>query len=71
MEFEKYDALTKEGYTWIEGICLKDLLERKENIIELAEKKRQSQDNRTWQQKLVEDGQDDEPEDQACLICSL
>ena len=71
MEFEKYDPETKEGYTWIAGICLKDLLDRKDNIIELAEKKRQSDDNRTWQQKLIEDGQDDDPEDQACLICSL
>jgi len=71
MEFEKYDPDTKTGYTWIEGICLKDLLERKDNIIELAEKKRHAQDNRTWQQKLIEDAQDDDPEDQACLICSL
>jgi len=52
-------------------MCLKDLLDKKGSIVELAEKKRQAEDNRTWQQKLVEDGQDDDPEDQACLICSL
>ena len=71
MAFEKYDPETKKGYTWVEGMCLKDLLKRKDNIIELADKKRQLEDNRTWQQKLIEDGQDDDPEDQACLICSL
>lgn len=71
MAFEKYDPETQKGYTWIEGMCLKDLLERKDNIIELADKKRQLKDNRTWQQKLIEDGYDDNPEDQACLICSL
>ena len=57
MAFEKYDPKTKEGYTWIEGICLKDLLMRKDSIIELADKKRHAKDNRTWQQKLIEDGQ--------------
>lgn len=71
MGFEKYDPKTKEGYTWIEGIPLKDLLLRKDSIIKLADKKRYSKDSRTWQQKLIEDGQDDDPEDQACLICSL
>lgn len=71
MNFEKYNLDTHRGYTWIEGMSLEELLHKKDSIIELAKKKRQSKDHRTWQQKLIEDGQDDDPEEQACLICSL
>lgn len=69
MEFEKYDYDKGEGYTWIQGMTLRELLDRKENIIEIADKRRKQIDIRTWQQKLLENGP--EREDQGCIICSL
>lgn len=56
------------GYTWIEGESLEQLLERKDEVIAQAQQKRESQDNRSWQQKMLEEGDGD---DQGCLICSL
>ena len=41
----------------------------KESIVKIATKRRNAEDNRTWQEKLIEEGND--LEDQGCLICSL
>lgn len=68
MAFEKYDYETREGYTWIQGITLQDLVDRRDKIIEVATKRRGQEDNRTWQQKLLDKG---DHKDQGCLICSL
>ncbi len=71
MEFEKVDSETGEGYTWIEGMSLQELLGKKEKIQAFASNRKLSKvkDNRTWQEKLLEDG--DDLEGQGCLICSL
>ena len=69
MTFEKVDADTGEGYTWIAGMSLNELLEKKEKILYRASIRRSSKDSRTWQEKLLEDGE--EIEDQGCLICTL
>jgi hypothetical protein len=62
-----------KGYTWIQGMTLEELLERKDEILENSKKRKEQlakkKDNRSWQDILIEDGRDDE--DQACLICSL
>lgn len=70
--FEEARRLEKEagnGYTWVQGKSLDEVIERAE------ERERQGVLHRcsegvTWQEKL-ESREDDEPEDQACLICSL
>lgn len=71
IEIEKQEG--GEGYTWVEGMTLEELIEQKDKILTNS-KKRKAQiaakkDPRSWQDILIEDGQDDE--DQACLICSL
>ncbi len=68
MAMEKFDAKTGKGFTWVEGEDLASLLKRRDEIIHGANIKRAAKDNRSWQEKLLEDG---DPEDQGCLICSL
>ncbi len=54
-------------------MTLEELLEKKDEILANSKKCKaqivSKQDNRLWQDILIEDGQDDES--QACLICSL
>ena len=69
IDFEKVDPNTGEGYTWINGMTLNELLKKKERILTFASNRKSSKDNRSWQEKLIEDG--DDIEDQGCLICSL
>jgi len=69
IEFEKYNYDDKDGYTWIQGITLNDLICRRERIMQIAEKRNEGEDKRTWQEKLVENCKD--LDDQGCLICSL
>ncbi len=68
MEFEKFDSHTGEGFSWIEGMSLGDLLERRDEIVDIATKRREANDNRSWQEKMLEEGDN---ADQGCLICSL
>lgn len=68
IELEKFDPDTREGFSWVEGTSLRELLKRREEIVNLAKKRREANDNRSWQEKLLDDG---DPEDQGCLICSL
>lgn len=69
-EFEKYNVKTGKRYTWVEGQTLDELLKRKDEIIDIATKRKlkEIEDNRTWQEKMLEEGDID---DQGCLICSL
>lgn len=68
MEMEKFDPDTGEGYSWIQGMSLGQLLKRRNEIVDLANKRRKAADRRSWQERLLEDA---DPEDQGCLICSL
>jgi 3'-phosphoadenosine 5'-phosphosulfate sulfotransferase (PAPS reductase)/FAD synthetase len=68
LDMEKIDPDTGEGFSWIQGMSLKQLLERREEVIELASKRRKGEDNRSWQEILLEEGDSD---DSGCLICSL
>lgn len=68
IELEKFNPQTREGYTWIQGISLQELLTRRNTIVDLANKRRVSQDSRSWQEKLLDD---DDPSDESCLICCL
>ena len=67
VKFEKYNPQTKKGFTWVEGTTLIELLKKKNKIISTAKKKRAKQDNRTWQEKMLDENDDE----QGCLICSL
>lgn len=60
------------GYTWVQGMTL-------DEVVELAEKKEKEKgiiftnkttDREKWQ-TVLENMEEDDPEDQACLICSL
>jgi 3'-phosphoadenosine 5'-phosphosulfate sulfotransferase (PAPS reductase)/FAD synthetase len=71
VEIEKQEG--GKGYTCIQGMTLEELIKNKDDVL-ASSKKRKAQiakkkDTRSWQDILIEDGQDDE--NQACLICSL
>ncbi len=68
LAFEKFDPVTREGFSWTEGMSLRELLKRRKEIVNLAAKRRNKDDNRSWQEKLLADG---DPVDEGCLICSL
>ena len=73
--FEKAKEIEKKsgnGYTWVQGMTL-------DEVVELAEKKEKEKgiiftnkttDRERWQ-TVLENMEEDDPEDQACLICSL
>ena len=70
-KYEKFDPETGKRYTWIEGMTLDELAQRAEEIEEKAVHLRRPGDTRTWQEILAEKGEDDDPEEQSCLACSL
>lgn len=66
-EYEKIDAKSGKGYTWVEGMTLSEIAERADEITEKAITIRKPGDRRTWQEILAEEGEDDG----GCLACSL
>ena len=68
MEMEKIDPNTGKGYTWIEGMSLGKLLERRQEVLDFAAKRKKKEDGRSWQEILLEEGDSD---DSGCLICIL
>ena len=69
MQFEKIDSKPGKRFTWIEGMTLQELLEKEDTIIEYAANRKKKKDDKTWQEKLFEQG--DDLHDPGCLICSL
>ena len=67
MDMEKFDPETGLGFTWAEGEDLASLLGRRDEVLAESKKRIKAQDNRTWQEKMLEDND----EDDGCLICSL
>lgn len=74
--FEKAKAIEQKsgkGYTWVEGKTLDEVVARAKE----REKKQKTTKKATdkgcerWQEMLCSKDEDDDPEDQACLICSL
>ena len=74
--FEKAVKIEKEsgqGYTWVQGRTLEQVVERAE------ERENETGSNSVkhkqsivrWQEKIRYESDDDDPEDQACVICSL
>ncbi len=58
------------GYTWSQRGTLDDLVEMAEKREKYLAEKSAGTPKLRWQDEL-KDGDDDDPEDQACLICSL
>lgn len=58
------------GYTWNQAGTLEEIIIRAEKI-ESSEIKKPKNTKLRWQDKLKNEIDDDDPEDQACLICSL
>lgn len=59
-----------EGYTWNSQGSLDELVSKAEKKENMGKKKNKSKHTR-WQDALRYDGDDDDPEDQSCAICSL
>lgn len=57
------------GYTWSSQGSLEELVKRAE-LREQKHSNNKVKDNRRWQD-VLKDQDDDDPEDQACIICSL
>lgn len=74
--FEEAKRIEREagnGYTWVQGRTLDEVVahaERKEKEQGIILKS-SSTSRKRWQDILRNEEQDDDPEDQACLICSL
>lgn len=64
--YEKVDPSTGKSFTWIQGMNL-DEIEDHRTEIEETTRKRKDQQDKTWQEGILEDDTDD----QACLICTL
>ncbi|MES9901839.1 MAG: phosphoadenosine phosphosulfate reductase family protein [Sedimenticola sp.] len=58
------------GYTWNQAGTLEEIVAMAE-MKELSESKVNKRENMKWQDILKKEVVDDDPEDQACLICSL
>lgn len=69
---EKLDNINGERYTWVQGMTLDELIENAEEIEAKSKRwKQKLADKRNWREILRDEMDDDDPEDQACLICSL
>lgn len=58
------------GYTWSSKGSIEELVKRAE-ISEIKNSKKTKKINERWQDILRFEDEDEDPEDQACLICSL
>jgi 3'-phosphoadenosine 5'-phosphosulfate sulfotransferase (PAPS reductase)/FAD synthetase len=70
-EYEKVDSKNSKKYTWVQGMTLDELIVRAERFEGSKGGQKKKGDKRSWQEILRDEVEDDEPEDQACLICSL
>ena len=68
MDMEKEDPLTRQRYTWIEGMSLSEL---KDNRAKYEGRKQEEKKTTSWQEDILADVENDEYDDQACFMCSL
>lgn len=69
-QYEKNDLETGERFTWSQGETLDELIARAEDITAQAEKRSATVRSIPWQE-LLANIQEDDTEDESCLICSL
>jgi 3'-phosphoadenosine 5'-phosphosulfate sulfotransferase (PAPS reductase)/FAD synthetase len=70
----KIEQESGQGYTWVQGRTLEQVIERAEEREKESGGKclKNKQPNVVrWQDKIRYENDDDDPEDQACVICSL
>ncbi len=69
----KIEKESGQGYTWVQGRTLEQVVERAKEREKEADGKclKNKQSIVRWQDKIRYESDDDDPEDQACLICSL
>jgi len=69
----KIEKESGQGYTWVQGRTLEQVVERAEEREKEAGSKsmKNNQSIIRWQDKIRYESDDDDPEDQACVICSL
>jgi 3'-phosphoadenosine 5'-phosphosulfate sulfotransferase (PAPS reductase)/FAD synthetase len=71
-EFEKVDSVNGERYTWVQGMTLSQLVERaRENAESKKDVLPKANASKDWKDILRMNMEDDDPEEQSCLICSL
>lgn len=71
---ELFDAAKRyeksmDGYTWIQGMSLEEVVARTEKVV--YKNQNPSPETSRWQEILRYETQDDDQEEQACIICSL
>ena len=64
---KKYEK-PEEGYTWVHGATLDEVVERAQT--EEYQSFTNKKEAKNWKEILIE-SEDDDPEEQACMICSL
>ena len=70
MEYERFDPETGSRFTWSPSGTLSEMADRADEIEEKAIRMRKPGDNRSWQEILLDEDEDD-PEERACAICSV
>jgi hypothetical protein len=65
-QYEKNDPRTGRRFTWVQGMTLDEVVEQRDHIEAAAAAKSAKGSVSTWQNRLLEDA-----DDQACLICTL
>lgn len=69
---KKIEQVSGQGYTWVQGRTLNEVVARaEERELENKQCGKVKQSVISWQEKLRFQDDDDDPEDQACIICSL
>jgi len=69
---KKIEIESGRGYTWVQGRTLDEVVARAEEREQTQQKcGKIKQSVIRWQDKLRYDDDDDDPEDQACIICAL
>ncbi len=64
--YEKVDPESGKRFTWVRGMTLDEVADRRDEIKQPADDKARTRSN-NWQARLLEEDQDDD----ACLICTL
>lgn len=71
LSFEKVDEISGKKYTWSEGFSLAELRDKIESGQYTPPVRKLVKDTRSWQQRVLDDYENDELDDQSCWLCSL
>ena len=71
MAYERFDPETGRRFTWTPTESLAELAARAGEIEEKAVRMKKPGDKRNWREILLAEEDEDDPEERACLVCSL